>query len=130
MKVCYQDYFAFNIQNNRFVIQHSTFNIQHNFMFTGFPKISTKLIETLISQGFMYFVKQRYPVHPDHAMPRSFLFSPFKEDYKAEHYYQRLNRLIHPEYYNLNKEEDKKRIFDFAEGPLAGSSYIKVIEHN
>ena len=81
-------------------------------MFTGFPKISQHLIENLIKQGFLYFVQQRYPVHPNHAMPRSFLFSPFKEDYKAEHYFQRLNKLIHPVYYNMFNEEHKKKLFE------------------
>ena len=99
-------------------------------MFTGFPKLTSKLIETLISQGFLNYVQQRYPVHPDHAMPRSFLFSPFKEDYKAEHYFQRLNKLIHPVYYNMCSEDDKKKLFEFANTVNSKESYIKIIEHN
>lgn len=63
-------------------------------------------------------------------MPRSFLFSPFKEDYKAEHYFQRLNRLIHPQYYNALMEDGRKKIFEFAESPDARESFVKVIEQN
>src|SRR5688500_2146260 len=63
-------------------------------------------------------------------MPRSYLFSPFKEDYKAEHYFQRLNRLIHPEYYNVQMQNDREKLFALASSPLAKQCYVKVIEHN
>ena len=97
-------------------------------MFTGFPKISPQLLDNLIKQGFVYFVRQRYTINAD-GKNAAWLFSPFKESHKAEHYFQRLQSYNQPEYFDMNMQLHKKGLYGIASNPAA-IGYVKIIEHN
>ncbi len=95
-------------------------------MFKGFPILSTKLLDTLSRQHFLYFVKQYYGTEAgiDH-----FLYSPFKEDYKAIHYFERLHHSQQPAYFGIRKEFSKNELYKLANAPSARNSFVKIIEH-
>ena len=96
-------------------------------MFTGFPLLSTKLLDTLSKQHFRYFVKQYYGAVGDKFY---FLYSPFKEDYKALHYFERLPSTQSAEYFDLSMEASRAQLYHKATEPAGMNSYVKIIEHN
>lgn len=95
-------------------------------MFTGFPKLSKQLLNTLCAQHFRFYTVQDYPV----SNSGSFLYSPFREKHKAVHYHERLHCSLSPALFNLDLVEDLESIYAIALSPTASNGYVKIIEHN
>ena len=96
-------------------------------MFKGFPILTTNLLDTLNRQHFLYFVKQYYGIEDG---KHYFLYSSFKEDYKAVHYFERLHHWQKPVYYDTSNDVLKKHLYAMATGPQAPDSFVKIIENN
>ena len=94
-------------------------------MFRGFPKLSQKLLD-ILSKQFLYFVKQDY----GYAQSNHYLYSPFKEDYKAIHYFERLDTSLGKQYFDLRHDSQRVALYKLADLPEAVNSYIKILEHN
>lgn len=96
-------------------------------MFKSFPVISERLIGNLLRQHFLYFVKQYYGCSNGINYQ---LYSPFKEDYKALHYFERLHPLQQPFFYNTSIETSKTELLNAVKDPSSKHSFVKIIEHN
>ena len=96
-------------------------------MFKAFPILSTNLLDTLARQHFLFFVKQYYGMEEGQQY---YLYSPFKEDYKAVHYFERLHHWQQPVYFDTNNDVLKRNLYTMAAAPQAPNSFIKIIENN
>jgi hypothetical protein len=101
-------------------------------MFTGFPTLTPKLINTLELQGYTNFVKQDYIEHSEKENPgcKAFLFSPFKAFDMAEYYCKRLKKEVSPDFFNVKNPSQKKRLLEIAENSNKENCLAKIIEHN
>ena len=96
-------------------------------MFKGFPTLTTNIVDTLERQHFLYFVKQYYGI--DNGQ-HYYLYSPFKEDYKAVHYFERLHQWQQPVYFDIRSDIQKKHLITMAGSAQAPNSFLKIIENN
>lgn len=100
-------------------------------MFSGFPLLTPKLINTLQQQGFSNFVRQDWTKNYqlNQGGTRTFLYSPFKAFDKAEYYCKRLKKDLLPDFFNIKNTHQKKRLFEAAEDQQQ-VCLAKIIEHN
>lgn len=101
-------------------------------MFTGFPILTPKLINTLEQQGYTNFVKQDYTAYfkKESDGKKIFLFSPFKAFDKAEYFCRHLKKDLLPDFFNVQNPNQKRRLIETTAKANEQVCLAKIIGHN